>query len=358
MSQPKRILVCSPYSDPGWRWLAPAPALCDLPLEWEFFHRVETTFLERKIHTPDLALVNTCRRAIHAIRQRGADLLVTHDPRATWWCAFFAARAGVTVRHLAHSFNFAVLPRGIKRRMMSRAFASVDRFVVYSHAERELYADYFGLPRSRFDVKLWGVGTPEVAQSSDAGAEPAEGQYLCAIGGNRRDYASLMTAMARLPQIPAVIVARPHNLRGLTIPPNVTVRCDIPFPQAMRVLQRSRFMVLPLDSGDVPCGHVTLVAAMHLGKAFIVTASAGVADYLADPTSNRPNGVTCDVGSPQSLADAIRALWNDADHIADLGNNGQAFAQTYCTEASMAEHFRALLGDWNLLPQPEKIDFR
>src|SRR5260221_11424565 len=148
MSQPKRILVSSAYSDPGWRWLPPARPLRDLPLEWEFVHRVEMTFLERKIHTPDLALMRTCRRAIQAIRQRGADLLVTHDPRATWWCAFFAARAGVTVRHLAHSFNFATLPRGLKRHLMTRAFATVDRFVVYSHAERDLYADYFDLPRS------------------------------------------------------------------------------------------------------------------------------------------------------------------------------------------------------------------
>jgi glycosyltransferase involved in cell wall biosynthesis len=353
MSQPKRILVCSPYSDPGWRWLAPAPALRDQPLEWEFFHRVEAGFLERKIHTPDLALMRTCRSAIQAVRQRGADLLVTHDPRATWWCAFFAARAGVTVRHLAHSFNFATLPRGLKRRMMTRAFASVDRFVVYSHAERELYADYFDLPRSRFDVKLWGVGKPEFARPTEA--EPEEEHYLCAIGGNRRDYASLMAAMAQLPQIPMVVVARPHNLRGLTVPPNVTVRCDIPFPLAMRILQRSRFMVLPLDSSTVPCGHVTLVAAMHLGKAFIVTRSAGIADYLSDPSTHRPNGITCDAGSPQSLTDAIRALWQDPERIKELGGNGRAFAQAYCTEETMVKHFRAQLADWNLLPQPEKI---
>jgi glycosyltransferase involved in cell wall biosynthesis len=350
MTQPKRILVCSPYSTPGWRWVADTPALCDEPLEWEFFHRVEATFLHRKIKIPDLALIDTCKRAIRAIRDRGADLLVTHDPRATWWCAFFAARAGINIRHLACSFNFATLPRGLKRHFMTRAFANVDRFVVYSHAERDLYADYFHIPQEKIDVKLWGVNPPEVAATPDSPSEPEASQYLCAIGGNRRDYATLMAAMAQLPHVPAIIVARPHNLRGLTVPPNVTVRCDIPFPEAMRILHRSRFMVLPLDSAAVPCGHVTLVAAMHLEKAFIVTRSAGIADYLTDPKTARPNGIACDVASPPSLADAIRALWNDPARTAELAKNGKAFAQTYCTEESMAEHFHAQLQVWNLLP--------
>jgi glycosyltransferase involved in cell wall biosynthesis len=329
--------------------------LRDLPLEWEFFHREETSFLERKVRTPDLALMRACWRTIEALRQRGADLLVTHDPRATFWCAYFAARRGLTVRHLACSFNFARLPRGLKFRFMKRAFARVDRFVVYSHAERDLYADYFDLPRSRFEVKLWGVGKPAVAgPPPDARSEPEEVQYLCAIGGNRRDYASLMAAMAQLPQIPMIVVMRPHNLRGLVVPPHVTVRCDIPFPEAMRVLQRSRFMVLPLDSDTVPCGHVTLVAAMHLGKTFVVTRSAGIADYLSDPDIGRPHGVSCETGSPQALAEAIRALWEDPARIRQFAENGKAFAQTYCTEESMVEHFRSVLAEWNLL-QPERI---
>lgn len=357
MTQPKRILVCSPYSQPGWRWLADSPTLRDLPLEWEFFHRIETSFLQRKIKIPDLALMSACRRAVRAIRDRGADLLVTHDPRATWWCAYFAATSGVSIRHLACSFNFATLPRGLKRTLMTRGFATVERFVVFSHAERDLYANYFHIPPEKIDVKLWGVNPPEVA-TAPATAEPQANQYLCALGGNRRDYAALMAAMAKLPILPLTVVARPHNLRGLAIPPNVTVRCDIPFPDAMRILHRSRFMVLPLDSSTVPCGHVTLVAAMHLEKAFIVTRSAGIADYLSDPGTARPNGIACDVASSQGLADAVRALWNDPARTSELAKNGKAFAQTYCTEESMAEHFRAQLRAWNLLPLPENIQTR
>ena len=50
----------------------------------------------------------------------------------------------------------------------------------------------------------------------------------------------------------------------------------------MSVLLHSRFMVLPLLTSDVPCGHVTLVAAMHLvlelhGLVLELAGAAGVA---------------------------------------------------------------------------------
>jgi glycosyltransferase involved in cell wall biosynthesis len=113
-------------------------------------------------------------------------------------------------------------------------------------------------------------------------------------------------------------------------------------------------MVLPLDSDTVPCGHVTLVASMHLGKTFVVTRSAGIADYLSDPDTARPHGVSCETGSPQALADVIRALWEDPARVRQLAENGKSFAQAYCTEESMVEHFRSVLAQWNLL-QPERI---
>src|SRR5260221_7206408 len=136
MPRPTRILCCSPIADPNWRWLAPAPGLRDLSLEWHFFHRTPTTFLERKIHTPDLALIRACRRCIDHLATQGAELLVTHDPRTTFWCALLANWRGLRVPHIDASFTFATLPGRLKRRLMARAFRHVDRFVTFSAAQR------------------------------------------------------------------------------------------------------------------------------------------------------------------------------------------------------------------------------
>ena len=72
----------------------------------------------------------------------------------------------------------------------------------------------------------------------------------------------------------------------------------------MGVLYHSRFMVLPLINSKVPCGHVTIVAAMHLGKAMVVTSSSGVADYVTDDE----NAVTVPPNDVDAMASAIQRL--------------------------------------------------
>ena len=141
---------------------------------------------------------------------------------------------------------------------MTRAFHRPHRFIVFSSVEIDRYASYFGIPRERFEMHRWGVGTPAIADDAPV---PPDGAYLCAIGGNGRDYGTLFEASRLVPHIPIEVVTRPENLDGLEVPSNVAVHCNIPNKVAMRLLD-ARGMVLPLPDGTIPVGHVTLVAAM------------------------------------------------------------------------------------------------
>ena len=131
-----------------------------------------------------------------------------------------------------------------------------------------------------------------------------QGDYVCAIGGNARDYGTLIEAARLMPHIRFVCVIRPNSLRGLDIPTNVAVHTNLPFGQAMNILAHSRFMALPLLHSQVPCGHVTMVAAMHLGKAFVITDSEGVRDYVQDGY----NAIAVPPGSAGALVDATERL--------------------------------------------------
>jgi glycosyltransferase involved in cell wall biosynthesis len=224
---------------------------------------------------------------------------------------------------------------------MASAFAQVDRFIVYSTMERSLYADYFGIDPQRIDVVLWGVGPPLV----DPADVPLErGDYICSVGGNARDYRTLFGAMARVPEVPLVAIARLANVAGLTVPPNVRLHFNIPFGHANNILAHSRFMVLPLTGSDVPCGHVTLVAAMHLKKAMIISNSTGVSDYLEDGV----NGLSVPVGDVDALASRIRELWEDPRRSRQLGEAGNAFAIANCSESSIINHLKKVLLGYGL----------
>ena len=326
---PITIVCCSEISDPNWRWIE--PHLPDTEMKLELVGR-PTRSIFSWFNRFNLDRLRTSLTAIRVARRSRARVLVTQGPTLAAWCALIARIIGFRIPILAHSFNFTALPGPLKRSVFRLAFSSIERFVVYSKVEREIYSKCFGIPLDRFDFVRWGVRTPTVSTLRGQ-AEVAE--YVSAIGGNARDYRTLIDAAWILPDIRFSLVVRPDSLTGLKLPPNVTVYTNIPLDQTMEVLSRSRFMVLPLINSEVPCGHVTLVAAMHLGKAFIITDSLGIRDYVRDGE----NAITVTAGSAEGLARATRRLWQDQDLCERLGENGRLFAAMNCSEDQIAQHF-------------------
>ena len=340
MKQPPRIVCCTPFFGEGWNWFA--PEIGEDQLHWYFYNNKPRGLLESYVREPGLAMIRACLQAVHSAKQHHANLIITHDPQASFWYAFFAAKMGVGTEHIAYSFNFPKLPRGVKRHLMTSAFTNISQFIVYSNLEKQIYSDYFGIPTERIEVRLWSVAPPKFQPE-----EPLEsGDYICAIGGNARDYQTLMAAMEKLPDVQLVLVARPNNLKNLSIPSNVKVLVNLPATHTMNILKHSRFMVLPLVGAEVPCGHVTLVAAMHLGKAFVITNSRGVSDYVFDDY----NALTCKPFRSDDLAEAICALWNDPRKCQQLGENGRQFAEKHCSEESAQQSLQELLLKRKLLP--------
>ena len=328
-----------PFSIDGWRWFESATAA---QIRWEFFGPAARTWPERKLRWSSLALTRGCHRAVRFAHHAGAKLLISHDPKATYRCAEVNRRRAEPIPHLAWSFNFAALPKGIKRRLMTAAFRDVDRFIVFSTMERELYANYFDLPIDRFTMIHWAMG-PLAMDPPDRPTIP--GDYICSLGGNARDYLTLMAAMALVPDIPLVAVVRPNNLQGLTVPPNVAIRTNIPFPDAINILNYSRFTVVPLVGSEVPCGHVTIVVAMQFGVAPIVTRSTGLDDYaITDRTA-----VTYRANDAADLARQIRRLWDDRPLARTLGDNGRQFFADHCAEGVARSALEDQLTHYGLL---------
>ena len=298
-------------------------------------------WLERKVRRPSLAAWRTCWESISAADHGQAALVISHDARITARCALAARIQRVRTPHVAWGFNFTSLPRGPQRRLMASAFKHIDRFVAYSTMEQRLYSEYFDIDPRRIDVLLWGVGTPQL-DSPEAPLE--QGEYICALGGNGRDYRSLFAAMERNPTITLHVVLRPENVAGLKVPPNVRLHVDVPLGTANNILAFSRFMVLPLAGVEVPCGHVTLVAAMYLRKAMVITHSLGVADYVKDGV----NSLLVPAGDVDALAVRIRELWMDPQRAEYLGAAGLAFAKAYCCEQRIIDHLKLVLAEYGL----------
>ena len=321
-------------AEPEWNWLH-HHAFGPTPVRWQHAS-------SRAIAVPDWAPKPQAWRRIGAARHAASAmgdasaLLVSHGPRMTMYGSFALAARFRPRRHLAYAFNFTELPTAATRAAMRLAFGRVDRFVVFSTMERRLYADFFHLDIDRFDMLHWAVRPP----TPDDHADPSLPQkYICALGSQGRDYRTLMAAMTLLPRLNLVVVATPSSVHDLTIPPNVTVRCNVPLAQTMGILQRSTASIVPLMGSQVPCGHVTLVAAMHLEKTSIVSDSTGVADYVQDGV----NGLTVPPGDAAALAHSIERLIDDAALNERLASNALTFARRNCTEQTVVDYLQGYL---------------
>jgi glycosyltransferase involved in cell wall biosynthesis len=317
--------------DPGWNWLE-GRVDSKVPLQW--------TAVTTK--APDLqGLSESAKRwaAGRAASSRvspASSVLVSHGPHMTMYGSAALASRFRRRRHLAYAFNFTELPGGVRHKAMSLAFRSIDRFVCFSTMERKVYAEYFGIDIAKIDMIHWAVKPPEVDPVVPAAVA---GEYICALGSQGRDYATLMRAMSKLPSVKLVVVATPASIAGLSIPDNVEVRCGVPLSEAMNILAHSRFNVVTLKGSRVPCGHVTIVAGMHFGKSTVVTDSLGIADYV----HNEVNGITVTPYDVDGLALAIESLWYSRANDSKLGTQAQRFASEYCVEPVVSRYFEKYL---------------
>ena len=336
--QPPLIVCASDNEDPSWVWCS--EHLPSGRYRWRFFDATSPSWIEQKVTRPRLTRYHAALGAAVASRRGPAPVVVSHQPRVTSATALALRSVRSSSRHVAFTFNFTELPGPRGQRVMRASFPSVDRFYTFSTFEKELYTSTFDLDPDRVRMLPMGFDlrpTPPAGPGSITCDPP----YVAAVGGEGRDYATLMEAMRRLPDIRLEVVARPRNVEGLAIPSNVRVHTDIPIEEAHRILRGAELTVLPLLHSEVPCGHVTMVTAMHMAKAQVVTRSRGVDDYVA----HEVNALLASPGDPDDLASQILRVWDDDVLRAELAEAGRRFGATHCTEQQVADVFQAYLDE-------------
>ncbi|HFD88239.1 MAG TPA: hypothetical protein ENJ35_11270, partial [Gammaproteobacteria bacterium] len=255
-----------------WHWITPKTLE---GIDWETITTIQTPELN-KIQKPYLARYLTAFRA--AWKARNCDLVVTHGEPMAIWTGIFMRLLNVKARHLAWSFTMPEYDGyGMQRKLLLRfGMKNVDQLVMFSEIETRTYPPLLGVDASRFRMIPWSAdGT-----NADKSAEPLiEGEYIAAIGGEGRDYGTLFKAMAMIPERKLAVVASPASIKGLEVPENVTVFSNIPFGDAMNIAANAQFLVLPLLSETIPCGHGSIVSQFYLEKATIVTASQAMNGY-------------------------------------------------------------------------------
>jgi glycosyltransferase involved in cell wall biosynthesis len=149
-----------------------------------------------------------------------------------------------------------------------------------------------------------------------------------------RDYDTLLQAVEDLD---IALVARTSRM-----PPRATsdarfriIGKRVPWRELRSLYQAARFVVVPLTSNIHASGVSSLLEAMAMGKAVIVSASPGIGDYIvADVTA-----LTVPPGDAGALRDAIERLRSDDQLCQRLGSAARDFAAQHCGYAPAARRF-------------------
>jgi glycosyltransferase involved in cell wall biosynthesis len=284
-------------------------------VRWIHHSGLPQNALERVVRRPRLARYRAA--AAGACDARGAQVLISHLPRMTAALQSFAGWAAKPLPHLAFSFNFTKLPRGVDKARLRAAFVSISQFCVYSQHEVSRYAEAFNLPEERFRPITWAQDPPPIDRDVARPASP----FVAVIGGEGRDFATVIAAAKATPGLRWIVIARPHAL--LTqVPSNVTVHVNLPLAKTWGLASHATAVVVPLLSEETCCGHITIATTQQLGIPLITTRSRATEEYVAGFAATK----VLPPGEPDALASAATqvALEPESARARAIGDQAEA----------------------------------
>jgi glycosyltransferase involved in cell wall biosynthesis len=265
----------------------------------------------------------------------------------------------VTIGHRISSSKKRPLFRWLK------AHSHIDRIALHASRQREIGVDELGIPAEQLALVPWQAD-PDFWRPLPVPEE----RLICSAGLEYRDYPVLMQAVDGL-DVQVVIGASSHWSRrrntteDAAVPPNVQVAA-FDFLALRDLYARSAMVVVPLDDVDFQAGITTILEAMSMGKAVIVTATSGQTDMVLDRRGpNReagaqpvsllrqlaeqagidlePNGIYVPPGNPEALRRAIVYLLDHPEERAQLGRAGRRAVESLLTVDHFAERISELV---------------
>ena len=278
-----------------------------MPLEWISYSGLPANLVEKRVRAIRLSRYRAALQTALAVKP--GRFVISHLPNMTAAVSAAMQLLGRQAPHLAFAFNFTDFPAGRRLSYFRRTLAKVDQFTVFSEHERPIYTRLFDIDEERIRPVIWTQDVPPV--QAEPGLDMRQ-PYLCAVGGEGRDFATLLEAARRVgPAVKFVVIARPHSLARLSVPENVEVLVNIPLARVWRIALDSQGVLVPLKSRETCCGHITLVGAKQLGIPCATTYAHATREYV----EGRAAVLECEPGDPAAFAGLIGQMMDDASGL-------------------------------------------
>jgi glycosyltransferase involved in cell wall biosynthesis len=243
----------------------------------------------------------------------------------------------------------------------------VDTLITHSTAQSRIAIEILGMPPKKVallpyfaDERFWD---PALATPDASASRP----MICSAGLEFRDYTTLIAAARDLDvnvRIGAASHWARHNAFGASadLPANITVSA-YNYRQLRDLYVGARFVVVPLQDVENQAGITTILEAMAMSKAVVVTRTRGQTDVVRDWRSGAaapppgflarpehagtldalPTGWYVQPDDRDDLRDAISYLLAHPETAEELGRNARRVVEGCFGLDAFVERFAALL---------------
>lgn len=252
----------------------------------------------------------------------------------------------------------------------------IDLLLVHASSQLALATRRVGLPPAAVRLLPYQVDPAFWSPAERANADEC---LIASAGLEYRDYPTLIAAVRGLP-VQAVIAAGSRwskhrdGAGSAQLPENVRVT-TLDYEELRELYARSRFVVVPLHDVENQAGVTTILEAMAMGRAVIVTHTRGQRDVvrgrlcsqagvggepLGGPSAfgvgvemaTAETGLYVPAADPEALRTAIAYLLAHPDEAKRMGEAGRRLVeQTFGLEAFVGRIAATLLNDQR---QPEQ----
>ncbi len=266
-------------------------------------------------------------------KQRSADIvLACFEPGAAALLALrrlAAFRAAIAVIDIGLTENWAA-----RERMLDFVIPRAD--ALYPLGSNQ--ADYI-TRRWRTDAEIRFIYQHVDAEFYQPVSSPPDGPVLSVGDDHGRDYPTLLAAMAGLP---AKLVLKSRRVSAEQTGPGVCVIGERLASPAYRALfQQACFVVVPLRPMLTASGVGTVLEAMAMGKALVVSDSPGIRDYV----THDETALVVPCGDVAAHRMAIARLWQEPETRSRLGKAARTFVEQHCSFPSHVARLGPALRD-------------
>ena len=218
------------------------------------------------------------------------------------------------------------------------AHAGMTRLLVHSEGHRRAACEKYGIPTELVGVLQFGV---DLEFWRPAGLE--EEGFVLAPGRDHRDFETLALALANR-SYGAVVTGFSEHAKArhtsVAWPSNVRTG-GVSLLELRDLYARAAVVAVPVVATTSSAGITSVLEAMAMGRAVVVSASPGLEGLIVDGVT----GIVVPPGDPAALRAALDALIADPALRAALGANARAEAERrFGVDAHAAAIHRELLG--------------